>query len=120
VFSSAFDKLQAEVRSLLAEIERARTLAWRVGAVLDQINAARQDAAVLSELETSAATAALTPAERRRLRASAHALLKNQRALLKQGRLMSDQTRAKIARCARRIEATQARVDQLLTSDGAP
>jgi hypothetical protein len=122
VVSLAFDKLQAEVRSLQAEIESAQTLAWRVDAVLDQIDAARQDAAaVLGVLATPAAEGGLTLAERRRLCDSTHTLLKHHRALFEQGRLLRDQARAKIARCARRIDAARARVDQLITTgDGAP
>jgi hypothetical protein len=119
VLPSAIDKLQAEVRSLQAEIERAQTAAWRVDAVLDQINAARRDAAtVLSVLETPSSTGSLTPAERRRLCDSTYALLKNQHALLEQGRLLREEARARIARCAQRLRATRASVDDLLTGDG--
>jgi hypothetical protein len=119
--ATVYDRLAEEVLTIGAEVRASYVVALRLDALLDQVSSATADAAaVLSVLETPAAEGGLMPAEIHRLRDSTHALLKNQRALLDQGWLLRDQARAKIARTARRLQAAQAKVDQLLTGDGAP
>jgi hypothetical protein len=117
VHDPPYDDLAEDVLSLAAELRAVNVASLRLGAVLDQSAAATAHAAEAMSAHDEADGRALTAAEMRRFCDGMHAVLQHQHALLEHGRLLRDDARARVARCALRLEAAQSRIDQLRTGD---
>jgi hypothetical protein len=122
VQQSANDGLAAEVLSIRAELGVVNVASLRLGALLDQIHAASADAdaALDAADEGGARRRGLTPYEAWSMCLRLQALVRSQRTALEQGQMLRDEARARLARCARRLEAAQERVDQLRTGGPSP
>jgi hypothetical protein len=107
-----YERLAEAVLIIEADLRVAHVAALRVDAVLDQVGAACRDACdAIDLLDAPASPHHLTVAEARQLGALTHALLQRQQAMLEQGRRVRDEARARIERCARRLEKTQRALD---------
>jgi hypothetical protein len=114
VQQSSYDDLAEEVLSIGAELGAVNVASLRLGALLDQITAASAHAAaaLAAADDGGARRRGLTPYEAWSLCVRLQALIRDQDTSLEKGRRLRDEARARLARCGRRIEAAQARIDQ--------
>src|SRR5581483_9461618 len=102
--AAAYDDLQA-----------AHAAELQLAAVLDQMDTMKRDAAaVISRLD---AQPPLTLGEASELRATMHATLVQQHALVAEARRLGHEAAARLARCAARLNAVEANAEQLTASD---
>jgi hypothetical protein len=115
---SAHERLFEEMAAVEAEILAAHEASLCTDTATDPRGAACQDMSeAIMTLTELLAIDGLRPAEIRTLCNWLQKHLAQEHALLKQGVLLRQATRATIARSARQIEAAQALIDQL-TTDG--